>query len=315
MADNKIHIIITGETGTGRTLLVAKKKFYIFTSLFVIFLCIGTVSGLRQLKNGFVLQKQAIASSFPTLKDKYTSEVNHLKKALTETKIKLAELKLEKLEIRAQYESQISELKQNQTELLENSISRLDQRSKIIKTMMDQIGVKIDIEEDPEHSGGLYIDAGPRLPDQLILKTDRYLEVIRQLPLGRPVKTKISSKYGRRSDPMNHKKAFHSGIDFKGRTGDKVFATADGVVKTSSSDKGLGKFIVITHGNGYRTLYAHLSERRVKRGDKITRGQIIGLVGNTGRSTGSHLHYEVHYRNKTIDPLKFMQVSKLLSAN
>ncbi len=316
MNENTFHIIITGESGCGRTLLVKKKSLrtvLVSAVLLILLLCIGTVAGLHQRKDLLALEQQ-IASLTLSIDGEGTDAVSQLSNALTEARNELTRVELEKIQLAKRYEEEVDQLKQNQTELFEGSISRLDERSKIIKTMMDQIGVKIEVEEDPNHSGGLYVDPDSMLSDKLIDKTDRYLELVKKLPLGRPINTKISSRYGRRSDPLNHKKAFHFGVDFKGRTGDKVAATGDAVVKVSSYNKGMGKYVILKHVNGYETLYAHMSKRLVKRGQKVTRGQAIGLVGNTGRSTGSHLHYEVHYRNKTVNPMKFMQVSKLLSS-
>ncbi len=316
MNENTFHIIITGESGCGRTLLVKKKSLrtvLVSAVLLILLLCLGTVAGLQQRKDLLALEQQ-IASLTLSIDGEATDAVSQLSNALTEARNELTRVELEKIQLAKRYEEEVDQLKQNQTELFEGSISRLDERSKIIKTMMDQIGVKIEVEEDPNHSGGLYVDPDSMLSDKLIDKTDRYLELVKKLPLGRPINTKISSRYGRRSDPLNHKKAFHFGVDFKGRTGDKVAATGDAVVKVSSYNKGMGKYVILKHVNGYETLYAHMSKRLVKRGQKVTRGQAIGLVGNTGRSTGSHLHYEVHYRNKTVNPMKFMQVSKLLSS-
>ena len=311
MNENTLHIIITSETGTGRTLLVKKKNIrnLIFSGvLLTVLLCTGTISGLHHWKDKRILQNE-VASLNQTLQ---TDSID-LQRELAATKAELAKKRQEKLELVDRYENQVAKLKNERDELFEGSISRLDERSKIIKKLMDQIGVDIVVENDPDHSGGLYIDQDTALCDKLLCETDRYLPLIKKLPLGRPIGTKISSKYGPRSDPFNHKKAFHTGIDFKGKTGDKVQATGDGVVKRSSYNKGLGNNVVLRHGNGYETLYAHLSKRLVKRGEKVSRGQSIGLVGNTGRSTGSHLHYEVHYQDKTVDPMKFMQVAKLLA--
>ena len=123
--------------------------------------------------------------------------------------------------------------------------------------------------------------------------------------------TSISSGYGRRSDPLNDENAFHFGIDFRGKIGDPVRATGNGRVKVAGFNQGFGNHVIISHGNGYETMYAHLSKRLVKRGEKVTRSQKIGLVGNTGRSTGSHLHYEIHHHGKPIDPMKYIQVAKL----
>ncbi|MCF6186255.1 MAG: peptidoglycan DD-metalloendopeptidase family protein [Desulfobulbaceae bacterium] len=296
------------------------RNLILSTFLTAVLLFVGTITGLHNRKRNIVLQEK-IASLSQTLQDKtvgkqkrLVAQVGQLEESLAQAKKALAENRREKLSIIDRYETQVSQLEQERTELFEGSISRLDKRSKIIKTMMDKIGVNIEVQDDPGHSGGLYIDPDVRLSDQLLDKTDQYLSLIQKLPLGRPINTKISSRYGRRIDPLNSKKAFHAGIDFKGRTGDKVRATGNAVVRLSSYSKGLGNHIILNHGNGYESLYAHLSKRLVKSGDKVVRGQNIGLVGNTGRSTGSHLHYEVHYRTKTVDPMKFMQVAKLISS-
>jgi len=323
MNESTLHIIITGESGNGRTLMMKKKHLRtltLLTLLTAVLLFVGTITGLHNRKSNIVLQKK-VASLSQTLQDKtvgkqkrLVAQVGQLKQSLAQAQKALAENRREKLALIDRYETQLSQLEQERTELFEGSISRLDERSKIIKTMMEKIGVNIEVQDDPGHSGGLYIDPDARLSDRLLDKTDQYLSLIQQLPLGRPINTKISSRYGRRIDPLNSKKAFHAGIDFKGRTGDKVRATGNAVVRLSSYSKGLGNHIILNHGNGYETLYAHLSKRLVKSGDKVVRGQNIGLVGNTGRSTGSHLHYEVHFRTKTVNPMKFMQVAKLLSS-
>ncbi len=308
MNESTLHIIITGESGNGRTLMMKKRhlrNLILSTILIAVLLFAGTITGLHHRKNNIVLQEK-VATLSQILQDKtvgkqeqLVAQVGQLKKSLAEAKKALAENNQEKLAIIDRYETQVS---------------RLDERSKIIKTMMDKIGVNIEVQDDPGHSGGPYIEPDTKLSDKLIDKTDQYLSLIQQLPLGRPINTKISSKYGRRIDPLNSKKAFHAGIDFKGRTGDKVKATGDAVVRLSSYSKGFGNHIILNHGHGYETLYAHLSKRLVKSGDKVVRGQNIGLVGNTGRSTGSHLHYEVHFRTKTVNPMKFMQIAKLLPA-
>jgi len=122
-----------------------------------------------------------------------------------------------------------------------------------------------------------------------------------------PLKTKDISKYssgwGMRIHPIFKVKRFHYGLDFVARTGTKVYATGEGtVVATENQRSGHGKHIIIDHGFGYSTLYAHLSKFDVKPGQKIERGQLIGFVGNTGTSTAPHLHYEVHKNGKEVDP-------------
>ena len=127
-------------------------------------------------------------------------------------------------------------------------------------------------------------------------------------PAIKPVsqdKSKMTSGYGYRYDPFTNKKKLHEGDDFSAKRGTGVIATADGVVKTSRYYGSFGNYIEIDHGNGYVTCYGHLHKRNVNKGEKIERGQFIGTVGNTGRSTGSHLHYEIKYKNKRLDPSDF----------
>ncbi len=127
------------------------------------------------------------------------------------------------------------------------------------------------------------------------------------IPAIQPVSlTTISAHFGFRSDPFTHHLKMHYGIDFSGSIGTPVHATGEGVVVSAEfSFTGYGKEVVIDHGFGYKTRYAHLSKIEVQAGDKIIRGQVIGLLGNSGRSTGPHLHYEVMLRNSAIDPLNY----------
>jgi len=132
------------------------------------------------------------------------------------------------------------------------------------------------------------------------------------LPLGRPVPGDVTSRFGHRTDPINGKKGFHSGVDIRGRYGQKIMATADGIVTKSFINGSYGHYVEISHGNGYTTKFAHMKKRLVKRGEKVKRGQTIGTVGSSGRSTGPHLHYEICLNKKPLNPAKFMQVDKLV---
>ena len=322
MADTKLHIIITGETGPGRSLLVGRHFFrntVLSLLLILVLLGAGTVTGFRQQRQNIDLRRQVarltrdLHEQTSVLRAQLARETGDLRQALKQTRKQLAVSRREKEKIIARFEDQVAALKREKQELLTGSISRLDERSRIIKTLMEEIGVKIEVEEDPGHSGGAFIAPDPANCDRLLVKTDRYLAILKQLPLGRPIQTKISSRYGRRKDPINGRQAFHAGIDFKGRTGDPVKATGSGVVKRASRNKGLGNYVIIDHGNGYETVYGHMKKRLVKRGQRVVRGQTIGLVGNTGRSTGSHLHYEVRQGNRTVDPMKFLQIAALMA--
>jgi len=121
-----------------------------------------------------------------------------------------------------------------------------------------------------------------------------------------PTYGRISDKYGYRTHPITKKRSYHYGLDFANKTGTPIYATADGVVSEVGRLKLFGKYIKITHKFGYTTRYAHLDKSNVKKGDVVKRGEIIAEMGNTGRSTGSHLHYEVLRYNKKRNPYKYL---------
>ncbi len=126
-----------------------------------------------------------------------------------------------------------------------------------------------------------------------------------------PVMGRITSSFGERTDPMGGEGEgeFHRGIDIGAEYGQPVYATADGVVEAANMDGGYGRRILIDHSHGIETLYAHLSSMTVETGEAISRGQIIGYVGQSGRSTGPHLHYEVHVHGTPVNPYRYMRIT------
>ena len=117
--------------------------------------------------------------------------------------------------------------------------------------------------------------------------------------------TRIASRFGRRIDPLYGVPRMHNGVDFTAPVGTEIFATGKGTVSSAGWEQGFGNTIRIDHGYGYVTLYGHLSRMLVRPGQQVTRGEVIGLVGNTGRSFGPHLHYEVHFRGVPQNPENF----------
>ena len=116
----------------------------------------------------------------------------------------------------------------------------------------------------------------------------------------------ISSGFGRRRDPFTGQPAFHKGMDFCAPLGTPFRATADGIVTFAGKNGRFGSTIKIDHGNGYETVYAHAKRLLVRKGQRVRRGDMIGEVGNSGRSTGSHLHYEVHRNGKAVNPKRYL---------
>jgi len=126
-------------------------------------------------------------------------------------------------------------------------------------------------------------------------------------PEGRPVAAGyISSSFGNRTDPFTGRAAFHKGVDFAGRTGAEVVAVASGVVIWSGDRYGYGQMVEVNHGNGYVTRYAHNAENLVAVGDTVKRGQMIAMMGSTGRATGPNLHFEVLRNGRVVDPLTYI---------
>lgn len=146
--------------------------------------------------------------------------------------------------------------------------------------------------------------------DEVFALAKRKEELLASIPAIQPVSNKdlrrIGSYFGYRTDPFYKVTKFHEGIDFTASVGTDIYSTGDGVVtKVERSRGGYGNSIIINHGFGYETVYAHMSKMDVRRGEKVKRGQVIGHVGNTGKSTSPHLHYEVRKGGKAIDPINF----------
>ncbi len=124
-------------------------------------------------------------------------------------------------------------------------------------------------------------------------------------PIANKDLTRIASGFGMRMDPVYGFPKFHAGLDFKAETGIEIYATGNGVVTLSEWKQGYGNCVVIDHGYGYETLYGHCNTVLVRDGQHVTRGEVIATVGNTGKSTGSHLHYEVHVKGQPDNPAKY----------
>ena len=143
------------------------------------------------------------------------------------------------------------------------------------------------------------------------LAGDRAAHIPAISPISTDTRTySLSSPFGYRSDPLEGFQKLHSGMDFACKPGNPVYATGDGTVETASNEFfGYGNCIVIDHGFGYKTRYAHLEAMEVYEGMPVRRGQRIGTTGNSGRTTGPHLHYEIIYQDQPINPYGFMDLS------
>ena len=208
--------------------------------------------------------------------------------------------------------NRVAVLQEEKAMLIDSAVADLHNKSRIIESILSSVGIDIQVQVSNENSGGPFTSSAPGTRDELILRTDRYLDTIQNVPLGAPVPGVLTSRFGQRIDPINGKSAFHQGVDIRGRLGRNVTATADGIVMSQDYDSFSGRYVVLDHGNGFRTKYAHLNKSLVQKGDTVARGQVIGLVGNSGRSTGPHVHYEIHYDNKIVNPTRFVRIAKYL---
>ena len=146
--------------------------------------------------------------------------------------------------------------------------------------------------------------------DEIIELAKHKSEMLAAIPAIQPVSNKnlsrMASGFGPRIDPIYKTKKFHAGMDFSAKTGTPIYATGNGkVIRVRKSRKGYGNHVKIDHGYGYVTLYAHMQKYIVKKGQKVKRGEVIGYVGNTGKSVAPHLHYEVHKNGKKVNPVNF----------
>jgi len=260
-----------------------------------------------------------------TVSEASAAEENHWQLALNEQKQELAQARdaaqndLNALAVR---------LGQMQAQMLR--VEALGQRL----TMVAKLGKsEFDFDQTPAQGG----PAGPVVNEPLsplgfmqalndmetqIDDRARQLEVIEQVlssrkldnavsPAGRPIaKGWLSSYYGKRTDPFHGRPSMHKGVDFAGKLGSDVVATAEGVVTWAGKRYGYGQLVEINHGNGYSTRYGHCQEILVAVGDKVEPGRKIALMGSSGRSTGPHVHYEVLKNGRQVDPTRYVQASR-----
>ena len=153
----------------------------------------------------------------------------------------------------------------------------------------------------------LYIQ--PQSFDEVVNLFKQNDEMLKCIPAIQPVSNKdlkkTASGYGMRIDPIYKTSKFHEGMDFSASTGTPIYATGNGTVTKAGWQSGYGRVVVINHGYGYETLYAHMNKIDVRKGQKVVRGEVIGEVGNTGKSTGPHLHYEVHVKGRVVNPVNY----------
>ncbi|TAN43128.1 MAG: M23 family metallopeptidase [Nitrospirae bacterium] len=205
------------------------------------------------------------------------------------------------------YSSQFIELKSTITSLkkAESELSRLfsfKTKEQVLKNIDDSDSGSLDMHNLKEQIK-VSMESVGEIKDFLSQQKDLYMAT----PVGWPVEGHITSPYGDRVHPRSGEPDFHSGIDIASEPGNSVRATADGIVSFSGWSGGGGNLVVLEHGFGYSTYYAHNKMVVVRVGQKVKRGELVGYVGSTGNSTGPHLHYEVWREGKVLNPMKYIQ--------
>lgn len=206
--------------------------------------------------------------------------------------------------------TELQALRQQKAELFRHEVAKLRERSTQIEEILTQAGVEVatssnGIYPDVAQSnnlGGPYYPIPSNEPESLIDFAGEMINLATGVPLGEPASGWISSGYGARTDPFNGRRAFHYGVDIANHAGTNIRATAAGEVIFAGTNGGYGKMVKIKHPGDYTSLFGHLTNVQVQRGDMVVRGEIIGTMGNSGRSTGSHLHYEVRLDDKPVNP-------------
>lgn len=271
---------------------------------------------------------------------KITSSSDWIDTSRLEEKTNLNEVSLQRdiaVSERDEMRRQLVEMQQMVEDMRQAEADVLDKVSQIAEKEMSKIKSAISSINVPLKKRGLYFNAlannkkqrgsgGPYIPAenkflqekkisdkvsrlyQTVDDVAYYREVMEYVPLGKPVWSLwVSSSYGTRSDPFKKTKAYHKGVDFAGRTGNKIRVMAKGKVTKAEYSPSYGNLVVVDHGNGFVTKYAHLHKTYVQNGQYLESGDTVGEVGSTGRSTGPHLHYEILYQGKDVDPMPFVK--------
>jgi murein DD-endopeptidase MepM/ murein hydrolase activator NlpD len=195
-----------------------------------------------------------------------------------------------------------------------------DGKVRRMRGLFAELGIKASTHLSAAPVGGPFVpyqlasgaNAFERTVHRITLERAQADELAREvaaLPIRKPVPGELdtTSAFGVRIDPFLNRPAMHTGIDFRGVTGEPVHATASGTVTAAGWSGGYGRMVEIDHGNGLATRYGHLSAIEVKVGQTVRTGQVVGLVGSTGRSTGPHLHYETRINGEAVDPSRFLR--------
>ncbi len=224
---------------------------------------------------------------------------------------------IKKLEESAKYYEEKNKLlsleNKELSDMIVSSSEKLSSVNDQLKEMEEMIGADPDLDLNTSFQARLEQERNETVAMLRTKEKNETFSVIQKallintIPNGKPLRrTHITSGFGYRKHPVTHRNSFHPAVDLQGKKGTPIFTPASGVVVYAKPKNAYGNFVLIEHSYGFKTAYGHLSRFAVESGDYVNKGDIIGYVGNTGRSTGSHLHYEVRYLDKWINPKAFL---------
>lgn len=257
-----------------------------------------------------VLAFNNIYSSYEDLKEMYnvkTTEIDELKRQNEDKNAQISNLKAQTnmlYEKSAEIDNKLAEIDKLQRQLEKMAGIQSTSRGEGIAKYN-----KLQAEDSVDRLQVLMytLDSKEKELQNFIADMEERFEYLEAVPDLWPTSGRVTSRFGTRKDPFYKGTAYHEGIDIANSVGTDIVASAKGTVIFAGYKRGYGKVIIINHGNGYETLYGHNSKLLVSAGDKVEKGQVIAKMGNTGRSTGSHLHFEVRKDGKLLNPLNILK--------
>ncbi len=263
-----------------------------------------------QQSPGVTQQADGSFTTSPANNTKLFDRINFLENQLEEEKF-----------AKKQFMNEIHHLTRRKIKALEKAVEITGMKEKISSLVEDKAEklAAADLGTDVPQGGPYVAYDGDSLNDQMtendVLSEVTYLahmvDGLHEVPISHPMPFgRFTSGFGRRVDPFRRSLATHTGIDYAGPIGSEAKVTAGGQVVYASYNGAYGRMIDVDHGNGFVTRYGHLSKILVRRGMQVKKGQVIGIQGSTGRSTGNHLHYEIRYNGVAINPLPFIKAGQ-----
>ncbi len=302
-------IIVSGKHGQSKSLSLGR-----WTSALLSLCLLGAPLGLGAIagysfggNDSEVLDSQALAA----MKEKNRKEQELAANARAEAQHQVQALTLKMAEIQARL-VRLDALGERVT-----TVAKLDKGEFDFSQLPALGGPEVEDQNSSLYDNPDFVDA----MDRLVARVDnreQQLEILETLLANRKVEDEVflagrpirkgwmSSHFGHRTDPFTGRKAMHEGVDFAGKLGSEIVAVGSGVVTWSGERYGYGQMVEINHGSGYITRYAHNLENKIEVGDIVKKGQVIALMGSSGRSTGPHVHFEVYKHGRPVDPATYI---------